>query len=382
MDTAQNTQDESKVRYVEELEGENDYWLSITDAARICRIQDVSIRRAIAAGRLPVRPTGAGDNKRTRFVRASDLPRANFPILDASAAITSDIRKVDILSIPLQQQKLAEQQEAQAAAFTQLEQRLTEQLAAIQEAQRLQAERYQQDQAVTQERMSQIQAVFTAAMQQQQQEFTATLQQQQEEFNRRLASFDERIVDIGTLALAQAQNYQSLKGELQTFERKMDQVAQSLASQINQISGQQKADLEEIQRLRERMDNHESAQVAALSQLEASIAGIRAMHDGLQLQITELEKEQARDIADLNGRVEKESQRTWLKFTDLASIAENRETTTTATITKIQQQASAQELRLTELFRLLQEEIATRQALSEEVAQRKASSTRAKKAQS
>jgi hypothetical protein len=52
------------------------------------------------------------------------------------------------------------------------------------------------------------------------------------------------------------------------------------------------------------------------------------------------EKDQAHDIADLSNRMEKESQRIWLKFTDLASAAESGGTA----ITKIQQQAGAQEL--------------------------------------
>jgi chromosome segregation ATPase len=92
--------------YVEELAGEGDYWLSITDAARVCRVQDVSIRRAISRRVLPVRRQRAGQNKRTRFVRASDLPKAGFPIIDESAAITTEIGKVDILSIPRQQQRI------------------------------------------------------------------------------------------------------------------------------------------------------------------------------------------------------------------------------------------------------------------------------------
>ncbi|MEO7019067.1 MAG: hypothetical protein ABI234_02835 [Ktedonobacteraceae bacterium] len=94
------------VVYVEQLTAEHDYWLSITDAARVCRVQDVSIRRAITKGSLPVRRQRAGQNKRTRFVRASDLPLANFPIIDESAAITTEIGKVDILSIPRQQQQI------------------------------------------------------------------------------------------------------------------------------------------------------------------------------------------------------------------------------------------------------------------------------------
>lgn len=363
MDTAQNTQDESKVRYVEELESENDYWLSITDAARICRVQDVSIRRAIAAGRLPVRQQGAGDNKRTRFVRASDLPRANFTILDASAAITSDIRKVDILSIPLLQQKLGEQQEAQGVAFTQLEARLTEQLAAMAEAQRAQAERYEQDQRAIQERMSQIEATFTT-----------TLLQQQEEFSQYRLATDQQ---LAALALAQATLQTSLQEGLEALERKTDQVTQRLASQIKSITSQQEADLDKIKRLREQIDTHESAQVEALSQLGVSITGMKSLHDGLQLQISELEKEQARDVADLNSQIEKDSRNIWQRITILASADESQKQAHTG----VQQQVSTHELRLTELFRLLQEEIATRQALSEELAaQKKTPTPRAKKA--
>lgn len=98
---------EANIRYVEALDGEGDYWLSVTDASRVCRIQDVSLRRAINRGDLPVRRERAGQNKRTRFVRASDLPRAGYPIVDESAAITTEIGKADILSIPRQQQQIS-----------------------------------------------------------------------------------------------------------------------------------------------------------------------------------------------------------------------------------------------------------------------------------
>src|SRR5260370_29727091 len=94
------------VVYTEELAGAEDYWLSITDASRVCRVQDVSIRRAIARGALPVRRQRAGQNKRTRFVRASDLPHVGFPIIDEIAAITTEIGNADIISIPRQQQRI------------------------------------------------------------------------------------------------------------------------------------------------------------------------------------------------------------------------------------------------------------------------------------
>nr|HET6901447.1 hypothetical protein [Ktedonobacteraceae bacterium] len=54
----------SQERYADELAGPDDYWLTITDAARATRRQDVS---------LPVRRQYVGLNQRTRLVRASDL---------------------------------------------------------------------------------------------------------------------------------------------------------------------------------------------------------------------------------------------------------------------------------------------------------------------
>jgi hypothetical protein len=170
---------DDRICYVEELEGPDDYWLSITDAARVCRIQDVSIRRAITAGRLPVRRMPAGDNRRTRFVRASDLPRANYPILDSGAAITSEIRKVDILNIPLQQQRMTDRLDALVPVIDEVAEELAqlrahvreeeieaarrlvvvmEELAAIQREQTTQAERYGQDQKTAQGQTERINA--------------------------------------------------------------------------------------------------------------------------------------------------------------------------------------------------------------------------------
>src|SRR5713226_6276020 len=87
----------SRVEYVEDLAGPDDYWLSITSAARVVRRQDITIRRWIASGMLPLRgdpakvgqpgaPRPSGLNKRTRYVRASDLEKLS-PIVDPSAVI-------------------------------------------------------------------------------------------------------------------------------------------------------------------------------------------------------------------------------------------------------------------------------------------------------
>jgi hypothetical protein len=51
---------EDKVRYVEELASteeypEGDYWLTLTDAARVTKRQDKTIRDWVQQGKLPVR---------------------------------------------------------------------------------------------------------------------------------------------------------------------------------------------------------------------------------------------------------------------------------------------------------------------------------------
>ena len=103
------------VRFVEALADEQDYWLSLTDAARITRTSEAMARRWVSSGRLPVKKEPVGINQRTRLVRASDVARLR-PIVDPTAAITDEIHKLDLLSIPrLQRHMQQEHQGLQAA---------------------------------------------------------------------------------------------------------------------------------------------------------------------------------------------------------------------------------------------------------------------------
>ncbi|MGO8951394.1 MAG: hypothetical protein ACLQUY_27815 [Ktedonobacterales bacterium] len=95
--------------WVDELAGPEDYWLTLTDAARVTRRQEVTIRRWVAAGSLPVRRRPLGLNKRTRHVRASDLSQLT-PIVDAGATISGATAQIDLLSIPVQQANILAQQ--------------------------------------------------------------------------------------------------------------------------------------------------------------------------------------------------------------------------------------------------------------------------------
>ncbi len=152
--------------YVEELGGEGDYWLSITDASRVCRVQDVSIRRAIARGALPVRRQRAGQNKRTRFVRASDLPHVGFPIIDESAAITTEIGKADILSIPRQQQRILQDHQQLMARLQELQETITHDQAQVHANLQQQREDSQAGlQALRQEQIQQLAALETHLLQ-------------------------------------------------------------------------------------------------------------------------------------------------------------------------------------------------------------------------
>jgi chromosome segregation ATPase len=181
------TEKDDRTCYVEELAGEGDYWLSITDAARVCRVQDVSIRRAIARGALPVRRQRAGQNKRTRLVRASDLPGAGFPIIDESAAITTEVGKADILSIPRQQQRILQDHQQLTLRFTEL-----------------------------QNTLANSQALLLANLQQQKEETQAALQSLQREQAQQLAATETRLLA----------EQEKLQHYLLTLEQRLEQEAQ------------------------------------------------------------------------------------------------------------------------------------------------------------
>lgn len=101
---------DTQERHVDELVDEQDYWLSLTDAARVTRRQDVTIRRWVKSGLLPVRRQNVGLNQRTRQVRASDLAQLT-PIIDNSAVITSEQAQLNLTNIPGEQAALRESQQ-------------------------------------------------------------------------------------------------------------------------------------------------------------------------------------------------------------------------------------------------------------------------------
>jgi len=103
---------EDRIQYVEELASAKDYpdgdaWISLTDAARVTRTSEAMARRWVTSGRLKVKKETVGIPPRTRLVRLSDVA-AIRPIVDPTAAITGEVRKLDLPSIPRQQLQIME----------------------------------------------------------------------------------------------------------------------------------------------------------------------------------------------------------------------------------------------------------------------------------
>ncbi len=105
--TQQDAGKDDLVQYVEELAGPGDAWISLTDAARITRTSEAMARRWVTSGRLKVKKEPVGVPPRTRLVRMSDVASIR-PIVDPTAAITDDVRKLDLPSIPRQQVQIME----------------------------------------------------------------------------------------------------------------------------------------------------------------------------------------------------------------------------------------------------------------------------------
>lgn len=156
--------------------------------------------------------------------------------------------------------------------------------------------------------------------------------------------------------------------QLRALEQKADQVTGTLTAQITHITSEQEADLDKIKRLRGQLDEQASDQAEALRKIETSLASTLEQQHAIQRQLESLEKDQARDIADLNKRIEEHSGAAWAKLTEHSTSLRSLETN-----------ESVADKRVTELFTLIREEVGARQALAEEISQKKTATTRTRK---
>lgn len=203
MEQDNTTQQQGKVWYVEELRSaeeypEGDKWVSITDAARITRTSEAMARRWVSSGRIPARKETVGINARTRLVRLSDVAQIR-PIIDPSAAITDDIRMIDLPSIPKQMQEIMESHEHLLA----------------------QAETLQTSVEEIHQAQQSLQETFTT----QTQELTNRLAVQLNVVNKRIDAEQERIGKLTT----------QLTEQDQAQSRRLDETTQRLTTELETI---------------------------------------------------------------------------------------------------------------------------------------------------
>ena len=323
----QKASKDNLVRYVEELVGPEDAWISLTDTARITRTSEAMTRRWVTSGRLPVKKEPVGVPPRTRLVRMSDVA-AIRPIVDPTAAITGEVRKLDLASIPRQQLQIMEDH-----------QRLTKLMQDVLEA-------VSQHKASTHAALEQVTARVRELSEELQ--HTQDLERQQRE------ALAEQVRD-------QAQQIEQSNDRLAVQERQHQH-------DLDQLRGSQ----QEWERTLSRQDQEHRSQVdevrRALAQQQEALTTLRRdMMTFVEQQVREvmtaleqLSRDQMQDVATLTEHLEKIEQR----IEQVAMRAETAQTTAAS----YQKRADAQDRLIQTLTTSLQEEREARKTLTEQLA--------------
>ena len=350
-----------RVRYIEELAGPEDAWVSITDAARITRSSEAMARRWITSGRLPIKRQPVGLNQHTRLVRLSDLATIR-PIIDPAAGITDEIRRVDLPSIPRQQ-----------AQIMQDHQQLLQQ---VQEGQHVVSELRTSLLELATKQQQEV-SLLGQQISLQQDEWRGTdqrLQQQQERLAVQIREQAQHIIESkDQLAEQERQHQQDLEqlravllNQLQAVraetELRFDHFDQTLRDQNNQMRGDLTTRLqqqeERIQhRLREMEDRQEQERKQIRAELQEALAAHR---QALTTLVEQQLSDHRRDLIVCMNRLEETEQR-------LEQVAAQTETAS-GQMRGYHQRADTQEQALETLRKRLQDETEARQVLSERLA--------------
>lgn len=355
---------ESRIKYVDELANAADYppgdaWISITDAARVTRTSEAMARRWVTSGRLPIKPGDYGIPPRTRLVRLSDVAKIR-PIVDPTAAISDDTRKLDLPSIPRQQAQI------------------------MQDHQHLLVET----------------GKALLAVEQLKEETRKQLEEQLDLLKKQCAlinTLEERLNDLSKLVeetsntvTTHGGTLEQLTTELTTLQGQLQQARAELAANITEASQAQQTRLQEATT---RLDTRAEAQERTLTEISSTLATAQAAieqtrqeqaalekrqkaaqenqtqalrtemaqqaHD-LAKELQQLESDQAKDIASINSQIE--SINTGLDQANSAITAARQIATGSQT------QARAQESRITELQQELEDERSARRILEQQLA--------------
>ena len=163
----------------------------------------------------------------------------------------------------------------------------------------------------------------------------------QERLQEYRSTLDKRITE---LVLGYTKEFHELGTRLQATQHQVDQIAETFTAQIGQMSADLLDSRGQMKQWQQQQEAHNTDQTTLLGTLEGSLAGIQARQSDLQQQLsTKVGEAFASKITALEADV----------------------STGMATMVEVKSHSDRQEHRLTELFRLLQEEITTRQALTD-----------------
>jgi len=322
------------IQYVEELAGPEDAWISLTDAARITRTSEAMTRRWVTSGRLKVKKEPVGVPPRTRLVRMSDVA-AIRPIVDPTAAITGEVRKLDLASIPRQQLQIMEDH-----------QRLTKLMQEVLEASK-------QHEASTYAALEQVTASFRElseelqrALDREHQQREALAEQVRDQAHQ-IEQSNDQLAEQGRQHqhdLEQLRTYllDQLRASQQEWERVLSRQGQEHRSQVDEARRELAQQQEALTTLRRDMTTLVEQQVREiLTALE------------------QLARDQAHDVATLTERLEQLTQR----IEQVATRAETAQTTAAS----YQKRADAQDRLIQTLTTSLQEERKARKTLVEQL---------------
>ncbi|MBA2397019.1 MAG: hypothetical protein H0V70_30225 [Ktedonobacteraceae bacterium] len=353
------------IKYVEELAGpeeypEGDAWISLTDAARVTRTSEAMARRWVTSGRLRVKEEPVGVPPRTRLVRLSDVAKIR-PIVDPTAAITGEVRKLDLASIPRQQLQIMEDHQRLLLTIGALQSGVDEFSTEIRDRLRRELDELEKRLNSRQDRVS-------AALEQQFTEIEKSLKvvltdladqltRQDQEQQHRLQEASTRLQEASEhLELAQKEQQK----HIDNLYREKDALLRMHINDTKAIrldlttEGQAREQLQrDLAGAEKRQQEALEGQVHALQQLLEQQGG------QLQVQLETLERDQARDVAALTTQLdalEERRERMDAAISNVKAIAESG-----------QHRIIAQERRMDTLQYDLEQERETRRVLTQQL---------------
>ena len=285
-------------RHVEELAGPDDYWLTITDAARATRRQDVSIRRWISKGLLPVRRQHVGLNQRTRLVRASDLA-ALTPIIDPAGAISSERGKLDLTSIPVQQAQIKMSQQEILTRLEYLQGQLQELSRATQQQFAEQQQKQQEAHAFLRNEIAKSAIRQQDALVQHRKELDNTLCQMKDEWGQHLQQLASETVSQLTQLTDQIG---SIRQDVETLTLLWQEKAALQQDELDRLAAHGRQQAEQLTSI----DARTRQQEEQLSVLKAALQQEMTQREELAQRTLHLLTQQAQQQARYEGLVEQQ----------------------------------------------------------------------------